>query len=101
MRTVLANALVVLFAVHGYAQEKPDARRQWQDGTWANTERVSSYVGSGANATATTTGTTTTASGSAVPIHRVSQMFVIETADRWYIASQRWTWRWSKPVPMT
>jgi hypothetical protein len=42
-----------------------------------------------------------TASGSSIPVQRVSQLFVIEAADRWYIASQRLKWRWSKPVPMT
>ena len=26
---------------------------------------------------------------------------MIETSDRWYVASQRLRWRWSKPVAMT
>ena len=56
MRAVLTAALVVLLTLPASAQDKPDARRQWQDGTWGDTERVSTYVGSVANATATTTG---------------------------------------------
>jgi hypothetical protein len=101
MRIVFVVTFALVLAVPALAQDKPNPRREWQDGTWGDTERVSQYVGSVANSTATTTGTTTSAYGSAIPINRVSQLFMIETSDRWYVASQRLKWRWSKPVPMT
>lgn len=101
MRTLVLATLAILWTVQVSAQDKSNPRRPWQDGTWIDTERVSQYVGSVANATATTTGSTTSASGSSIPVHMVSQLFVIEAADRWCIGSQRLKWRWSKPVPMT
>jgi hypothetical protein len=101
MRTLLRVAL----AIGSVTVISAQSNRQWQDGTWTDTDRISILAGSVSNATgtATTTGSTThaTANGSTVAVHRVSQVFVIETADRWYVASQRLRWRWSKPVPMT
>jgi hypothetical protein len=73
------------------------AKREWQDGTWSDTERIRVLAGSVFNAS----GSATTASGSTVPVYRVSETFLIETPDRWYVASQRLRWRWSKPVAMT
>ena len=57
MRIVFVVTFALVLAVPALAQDKPNPRREWQDGTWGDTERVSQYVGSVANSTATTTGT--------------------------------------------
>lgn len=65
------------------------ADRPWQDGTWRDTDRLSSVAGAVVNA------------GSVVVVNRVYQTFVIETPTHLYVAQQRLRWRWSKPLPMT
>lgn len=90
MRAVVWVVVALLLAgAHVAAQDAPKDRRDWQMGTWGDTERVSQYAGSAWS------------EGGSTAVNRVSQVFLIHTPERWYVASQRLRWRWSKPVPMT
>ena len=85
--------LAILLAGTAFAQPK----RDWQDGTWRDSERIASLAGVVANGSVVGNSATATA----VPVHRVYQEFVIETPDRFLFAEQRLRFRWSKAVPMT
>jgi hypothetical protein len=73
------------------------ASHLWQEGTWRDTNRLSSVSGALSNGTINGGNV----SGATMVTHRVYQQFVIETETHLYVAQQRLRWRWSKPVPMT
>jgi hypothetical protein len=87
----------VLLAVLLSAVVFTQTQRQWQDGTWRDTERLSTIAGvvgsgqvSGHNYT-----------GAASVVRKRYQLFVIEGSLHIYVGEERLRWRWSKPIPMT
>jgi hypothetical protein len=83
MRTL---ALCAILAVA--TSVSAETKRDWQDGTWRDSSRVTDTRGAVA------------VGPSVVLARRVSQQFVIETPEYLYVVEQRLKGR-SKPLPMT
>jgi TonB family protein len=90
-----ASALVVLCLL--VAAVAAEAKRDWQNGTWRDTDVK--VVDRGAVTSGSVVGGSVSAS--TVRVRTVFQDFVIETSTHVYVARQLLKWRWSKPVPMT
>lgn len=93
--------ILCLCAATGATAKKAHA---WQRGKLLDTDRAAYFVGTLGSSNTTgnvyDSGNTGTYSGdtssSQIAIHRVYQTYVVEGADRVYVAKQLLRWRWSK-----
>lgn len=92
-RSLIALATVLLVCGVAGAQQRIDPNRNWQDGFWRDTDRLSTYAGSVSNGSSD--------GNDAIPDTSYSQIYVIDAKDKWYLASLRLKRKSSKPVPMT
>jgi TonB family protein len=90
-----ASALVVLCVLVSAASA--ETKRDWQNGTWRDTDLKVVDRGSVTNGNVVGGSVTATT----IPVRTVFQDFVIETSTHVYVARQLLKWRWSRPVPMT